>query len=76
MSKETGKLIEDLGNSFRGLWVNVILAFDGDDMVRNKDWCVTYIFQGEYFETPGFDKPESALKFAKLMVNHCKEKLE
>ncbi len=54
-------LLAVLGDFFRGLWVSTIV-FDPNE--RRKDWSVTFIYKGEYVETPGFATPEEALKCA------------
>jgi hypothetical protein len=56
-------LLEQLGNSFRGLWRS--FPFIGEeDPWPTGCYTVTFIYKGQYVETPNFDTPEECLEFA------------
>jgi len=58
------ELIDNLGNSFRGLWTSVIFFDSNGGITKKKEWSVTYLFNSDMCETPGFDIPEQALEYA------------
>jgi hypothetical protein len=56
-----GDRIDLLGYRFRGLWRSCEIL--GDDTTEDK-WCVTFIYQDKYVETPYRDTAEEALDYA------------
>ena len=56
------ELIDKLGDSFRGLWKSYYLP--DEDIPPSLKWTVTFIYKGQYCETPNMDTPEQALQFA------------
>jgi hypothetical protein len=60
--------IRILGTSFRGLWKSYILDEAGN--LPTGKWTVTYIFRGQYIETPNLDSHHEALNFAIAIKEH------
>jgi hypothetical protein len=56
-----GELIEKMGSQFRGLWRSHTLSAK-DELFD--EWTVTFIWKGQYVETPDFSSPVQALLFA------------
>ena len=61
------ELITELGDAFRGLWRSYYYDWE-DNKTFNDKWTVTFIYKGQYVETPNCDDPEEALKFAAKKV--------
>lgn len=55
-------LIVLLGSNFRGLWRSYYCNFE-DEILTDK-WTVTFIYKGQYIETPNCDTRQEALEFA------------
>ena len=54
--------IRSIGNCFRGLWVTREVDINGN--VSETQWSVTFIYDGDYTETPYYPTPHSALDHA------------
>ena len=52
----------ELGDAFRGLWKSYYL--DKNDKPNIKRWTITFIYKGNYIETPEKDSPIDALEWA------------
>jgi hypothetical protein len=61
--------IQKLGNSFRGLWTGITVQDSFGGITKKKDWTVTFVLDGDYVETPGFDTPEESLDYAIKMIS-------
>ena len=48
-------------NVFRGLWINAELQKDSDEIINT--WNVTFIYKGEYVESPHYNNPHKCLDF-------------
>lgn len=69
------ELITLLGESFRGLWTSLIVYDSFGGVTKKQEWSVTYVFRGDYIETPGFQTPREALEFALRMKTQTKVEL-
>jgi hypothetical protein len=57
-------LINQLGESFRGLWTSTLWFDSHGNVQKKKEWSVTYTHNGDFLETKGCETPEKALQFA------------
>jgi len=58
------ELINKLNGSFRGLWTGVVVYDSFGGIVKKQEWSVTFVYDGDYLETPGFATPQQALEYA------------
>lgn len=56
-----GQLLNLLGDNFRGLWRSREIL---PDESYSLGWSVTFKYKNDYCETPYFDTPVKALKYA------------
>lgn len=54
-------MINELGNSFRGLWRSMEIKLDGTITAK---WSVTFVYKNEYVESPYFSTTYHALEYA------------
>ena len=71
MNKKISKLIDELGNSFRGLWRSKEIYPDGK--IKQWGWTVTITYENEIVETPYTETPEEALKYALFVIGKKNE---
>ncbi len=55
--------IREMGDSFRGLWRSYYIDWNCGEYFRDA-WTVTFIYKGNYVETPNLMTPKAALNFA------------
>ena len=60
-----------LGKNFRGLYTGRIFEEDGFNLKEDIQYSVTFLFNGEYCETPWVMTPHEAFTFA---INKIKGK--
>ena len=61
------ELIKILGPRFRGLWRSYTLTAREELL---DEWTVTFIWKGQYVETPSYSNPFQALNFAKEKIEN------
>ncbi len=54
-------------NVFRGLWLNAELQENGEKTINK--WNITFIYKGEYVESPHYNNPHDCLNFAFKKLN-------
>jgi hypothetical protein len=65
------ELIDELGESFRGLWTSTLYFDSHNGVHKKKEWSVTYTHDNEFLETVGCETPEKAVQFAiKMKTKH------
>jgi len=61
--------IDLIGDAFRGLWKSMLLS--AETLETTEMWSVTYIYGGQYVETPYKKTPEEALSYVIKVLHLC-----
>ena len=72
MKKETIEdRIKKFGKSFRGLWTSCLFRDRYGKIIKKQEWSITFICDGDFVESPGFNTPQQALDYGlRMLTNH------